>query len=335
MSLDTRAADFVSYAKTLLLADGDVTAAATMRAPERVRNIIRAAVDAGTTTDTDWAASLSEYRQVSNGFAEALRQVSIFDRMLADGALRRVPLRSRVVAVTTAASGAEHSEGAPRRVSELGFSDETLPVRRVDATVVVSDELARSASPAATALLGTELRNGVAAATNSVFVDRITNGVTPTASAGSTAANAITDIGVLLGAVALGEASRPYFITSPARAKSGAMKLTTAGTFAFPQLTPVGGSIAGIPVLVTDAVDTGEVLLVDASGLAGDSDVIVLDGASQATIQLDNAPDQPPSATTVATSLWQNNLRAIRAYRYFAIERFRDDAVAAISGAAW
>jgi HK97 family phage major capsid protein len=335
MTLDTRASDFVAFAKTLLVADGDLVAAASMRANERVRAITKAAVAAGTTTDTDWASALTEYRQVSAGFVESLRPISIFDRLLADNAIRRVPMRSRVVAVTTAATGAETAEGKPRKVSELALGEDTLPVRNVNATVVLSDEVARSASAAATAMLGTELRNGVAAASNGVFVDRITNGITATASAGATAANALTDIGKLLDGVALGEASRPYFVMNPARAKSGAMKLTTAGTFAFPALTPFGGSIVGIPVLVTDAVDTGEVLLIDGAGIAGDSDVVTLDASGQATLQMDDAPADPVAATTVVTSLWQHNLRALRAYRYFAVERFRDDAVAAISGAAW
>lgn len=334
MTLDTRASDFVAFAKCLLVADGDLPAASTMRASERVRTILKAAVAAGTTTDTDWASSLTEYRQVASGFAESLRPVSIFDRLLADNAIRRVPLRSRVVAVTTASTAGETAEGKPRKISALGFSDDTLPVRRVDATVVLSDEVARSASAAATALIGTELRNGVAAATNAAFVTRVTNGVTPTATAGTTAANALTDVGVLLSGVALGEGSKPYFVMSPARAKSGSM-LNASGVRVFPDLTPMGGSIVGIPVLVTNAVDDGEVLLVDGAGIAGDSDTIVLDASGQATIQMDDAPADPVTATAVQTSLWQHNLRAVRAYRYFAVERFSDAAVAAISGAAW
>jgi hypothetical protein len=184
-------------------------------------------------------------------------------------------------------------------------------------------------------LIGTELRNGVAAATNVAFVAAMTTGLTPTASAGTTAANALTDIGKLLASVTLGETSRPYFVMNPARAKSGAMLLTTAGSFAFPALTPLGGSIVGIPVLVSDAVAAGQVLLVDASGIAGDSDVITLDASGQAMIQLDDTPDDPVTASTAMTSLWQHNMRAIRASRYFAAERFRTGAVAAISGAAW
>src|SRR5262245_6212767 len=42
----------------------------------------RAAILAGTTTDTTWAAPLAEYQTIANAFLESLKNFGVFDRML-------------------------------------------------------------------------------------------------------------------------------------------------------------------------------------------------------------------------------------------------------------
>ena len=93
------------------------------------------------------------------------------------------------------------------------------------------------------------------------------------------------------------------------------MLYTNTGDEAFPDATWNGGSIAGIPVIVSDGVPSGSVVLVDASQVAGASETITLDSSEQASVQLDTSPDSPVSGSTNITSLWQMNLVGLKAER--------------------
>ena len=53
------------------------------------------------------------------------------------------------------------------------------------------------------------------------------------------------------------------------------------GVSAFPNLTPQGGSINGITVLVSDGVTAGNVILADASGIAAASGDLMLNEFSE------------------------------------------------------
>jgi hypothetical protein len=58
-----------------------------------------------------------------------------------------------------------------------------------------------------------------------------------------------------------------------------------------------------------------------------------IDVSREASVQMDSAPDNPPTASTVLVSFWQNNLVGIRAERFINWRRRRDAAVAFIQGA--
>ena len=89
------------------------------------------------------------------------------------------------------------------------------------------------------------------------------------------------------------QTSRLFLITTPLIAKMwSAMGATaTNGTPAFENMTPQGGTVLGVPLLVSDAVTAGQVILVDATGIAAGSDTIVLNTMSEGTIMPDTAPD--------------------------------------------
>jgi hypothetical protein len=96
-------------------------------------------------------------------------------------------------------------------------------------------------------------------------------------------------------------------------------------------MTPTGGIIQGMDVLVSDGVNA-QIIGVDASQIAAASGSIELDGTGEATVQMDSAPDSPPTAATNVISFWQMNLAGLRATRYWGAERLRTGAVAVISG---
>jgi hypothetical protein len=67
--------------------------------------------------------------------------------------------------------------------------------------------------------------------------------------------------------------------------------------------------------------------------LLADDGTVTIDASREASLQMDSAPDSPPSATTVLVSLWQNNMIGIKAERFINWQRRRAQAVAWIDGA--
>ncbi len=64
----------------------------------RLHHVLKSAVGAGTTTDPQWAGSLSEYQEYAQDFIDYLRPQTIIGRFGQGGipALRQVPFNIRV-----------------------------------------------------------------------------------------------------------------------------------------------------------------------------------------------------------------------------------------------
>jgi hypothetical protein len=73
--------------------------------------------------------------------------------------------------------------------------------------------------------------------------------------------------------------------------------------------------------------------LVDAAGLVLGSGDLTLDTLTDASVQMDSAPDSPPTSSTNIVSLWQNNLVGVVAERYWVARKNRSDCVAALTNA--
>ena len=197
--------------------------------------------------------------------------------------------------------------------------------------VVITEELARTPISEAVQLIGRELRQAVALATDTQFISTITTGLSITTSTGPTAESVRTDISNLLNSITTGQDSKLFIITTPLIAKMWSMLTSGRGESAFPELGPSGGLINEIPVLVSDGVPTGQVVLVDASGIAASAGEAVLQHMRQATLQMDSSPNSPPTASTTFINLWQSNLVAVIVERFFCALKLRSDAVAVVS----
>jgi hypothetical protein len=183
-------------------------------------------------------------------------------------------------------------------------------------------------------LFAQELTHAVASATDSAFINKITAGIAPISSNGGTSVAILQDLAALLAALALGASSKVFLIISSDIAKRWAVSTTATGELAFPQMTPTGGLIQGMDVLVSDGVNA-QIIGVDASQIAAASGTVELDATGEATVQLDNTPDSPPTAATTVTSFWQMNLIGLRATRYWDAERLRTGAVAVIGNVSY
>lgn len=339
MSLDQSAggAEFVRLARLVGRARGKLAYAAHFAeaspGDERVARILRSAVAAGTMADAAWAGDLAGYGIIAAGFIESLRSLSVFDRMFSDGSIRRIPLRTRLAVSTNAIVGNEVGEGINVPVSSMAFAASGLDARKVQALVAVTNEVLDGTTSAGAALLATELRGGVASATDAAFLAGLLAGA-PTING---SASPLTDLGNLLDVVNTKGAGKPYLVVAPRTANRLATKATTAGEQAFPGMTPNGGEIAGVPVLVSDQAPAPDssghgAILIDGSAIVGDSDTVAVDASENAALQL---ASDPASGAQQLVSMFQTNSTALLATRWFGFELIRDSGVCVLSGAQW
>lgn len=326
--------EFAAYGLMLAKANGNTVQAVELAKHDlcssypRAELILRSAADAGTTSDPTWAGSLVDYQQVVASFVEGLRSISVFDALLP--LARRVPLRSSLAVVTTTFNGSTPAQGAAKPITKLALTGGGLAPQKATAITVVSDELMRFAIAAAIDLIDRELRAGVTAATNKQFLADLASGLVPTASTG----DPLTDLRAALTVVSTHGTSRPFWIVDPLRAVQLAVYPGTGNEPAFPQMTPNGGVIAGVAVVVSDQIpvdSTGPFLLVvDADQLALADETVVLRASRYGAFVMD---DSPGAGAAEVVSMFQTNSVALFAERWFGSQRLRDAAVAVISGA--
>jgi hypothetical protein len=337
METNARASEFLQIGRALLASRTTPEARAFLQrvlAADRARQAFeqRAAVPAGSTTDSTWAGPLAAYSLLSDAFGETIRN-SAFDRVLADAAFLRVPAMAQVAVTSAGMTATVVGEANTKPATQLSLTSVQLTMSKVSAFVVVSSELMRASGAGPLALLGRELRGAVAAVTDTYFLQQLTTGLVAIPSAGSSALAVRNDIRALMDATSFGSDARLYFIAPPTIAKRLAVLGDAAGGRVFPGLSPTGGQLDNVPLLTSDVAPTGTLTLADMSQVAVAAGLIELDRSDVAALQLDTVGDSPPATTTVYQSLWPQNLSALRAERFLSVQRMRSTAVAQISGA--
>lgn len=355
---------FTRYAMALARGKGNLMQAAEVAkgwkdTPE-VESVLRAAVDAGTTTDATWAKPLVEYQNMTSEFIDLLRPQTIIGRI---PGLRRVPFNIKVPRQTAGSSASWVGEGKPKPVSELAFDNITLGHTKLAGIVVLTDELVRFSNPSAEALVRQDLINTIVQTVDKDFVDpakavaagvspaSITNGVTPVPASGTTADDLRADVKTLFGKFLTANLSLSgaVWVMTETQALGIAMMLNPLGQPEFPGLSingQSGGTFFGLPVVLSENIpaDPGagdpitgagsRIILAKASEiLLADDGEVVLDVSREASLEMDSAPTSPPTASTVLVSLWQHNMVGIRAERFINWAKRRANVVQFITGA--
>ena len=241
--------------------------------------------------------------------------------------LRRVPFNRGRALQTGGATLAWLPESGATPVGKATLTDASLPVRKNGGIVILSEEIARSSSPAAESIISQDLRSAVTAFSDAAFLSTtaavagtspagLLDGVTPTAAT----ADPIADLRTLLsGFTTLKNVS---VIMSPANA----VVFATAVSGGLGALTFDGGPTFAVSDAAGDylvAIDQSRVLLAEGG--------IILDTSGDAAVQMDDAPS---SGAASLVSLWQLNLVGLKVIR-FINWRAESGAVAAISGTSY
>lgn len=347
---------FTRYAIALAASKGDSFKALTMAkmwkdstpevgfALEHPEWLTKAAVVAGSTATSGWAAELVITQNMASEFVELLRPATIVGRIMG---LRRVPFNVSMPRTVSGTTSAWVGEDNPKPVSRMTFETISLGHTKIATIVVLTQELVRFSNPSAEAIVRQDMIDAIVAYSDAQFIDptvtasanvrpaSITNGASSTAMSGTTIAAITTDVSTAFGKFSTAniDLATGVWIMHPRSARYLSMLRTTQDIFAFPGITQNGGMFFGLPVITSNSVpiDTGAdtyiVLLNAADILMADDGGITLDISTEASLQMDSAPSDSAQSQI---SLWQNNLVGLRAERYINYLRRRDAAVAVI-----
>jgi HK97 family phage major capsid protein len=318
--------------------------------------LTKAAVAAGTTTDSTWAAPLVDQATFAGDFINYLRPRTL----IGQANFRPVPFNVRIVGQTSGGSASWVGQGKPKPVTKFDFNATTIPFTKIAAISVITQELARFSDPSAEMLVRDSLADAVIARVDNDLFDPdlaavanvspagLLNGVTPVAVASNTidyndpqsVRCAIALLWAPWDSTNLG--SRPAYYTTPAVARMLAFAVDSLGNRAFPEMTTSGGSLLGTPVRVSQYLANNggsggaPFILVDESEIwLADDGSVTLDASEQTSLQMDDAPTNSSSATVTATSMvsmWQTNSIAMRAERFIWWGARRSGAIQWIDG---
>ena len=355
--------EFARFASVLGAARGNLEVARNIsekRYPnmDRLNHVFKAAVSAGTTTDADFASKLVEYSDMSNDFIEFLRPKTIVGQFGQAGvpALRSIPFNVSIKGQTSGSTAGWVGEGKHKPVTAGKYDSVNLGWAKIAAISVASDELLRFSSPSAERLIRDDLAEAVIAQMDGSFIkignaaisgvrpasvtNGINSGVLPTGTASPEA-----DIAALWATADTNnfDVSSAVYITRPSIARQLAGMMNAMDNPRFPEMTPSGGKIGGVPVIVSNHVEANTFVLAFANEIwLADDGVVTLDASREASIIMDSDPQalvDSVNNTTVfapqAVNMFQTNNIAFRAERYINWQLRRAGATSAVSAALW
>jgi len=350
---------FTRYAMALASAKGDsyraIERAKSWSDTPEVETMVRAslsweskaAVAAGTTTDATWAGPLAVVQPMVNEFLELLRPTTLIDSVQG---FRSVPFNVSVPAQTGGGTYSWVGQGNAKPVTSATFATVSVGFAKASGIIVLTEELVRLSTPSAEQTVRNEMIAGMkqfldgqlqdptVAAVANVNPASITNGAPTAAASGATAAAARADIVARIQTFTAAELSlsESEIWMNESNAFALANALNALGQPLFPGFTGQTGSIImGLRARVTNVVSTRVILVHTPSILFADEGGVNIDASREASLQMDSAPDNPSTASTILVSLWQRNLVGLRAERFISWTKARAAAVTYISAAAY
>lgn len=302
----------------------------------------RAAVEAGDTTTSGWAAALyPPAQQLQGEFLGALVPATIVGKVRN---FRRVPFNVQVPVQTTAVGVGWVGEAKAKPVTKQAWTTASLSFAKIAAIVAITDELAMFSSPSAEELIRVDMINQVKKFQDAQFIDpsitgsalrpqSLLNGKSKVGDGGgATAADFRHDFQTLVAAYLANSQplSSATILMSETIAAGLAAMQTDLGVRDFPGITAMGGEYMGIPIIASESVSDRLVLFNAAEVLLAQEPSIRIDVSTEATLEMDTEPltgESSPVETAVLKSLWQNNLVGIRCEQRIRWQRGRDSAV--------
>ncbi|RCW65174.1 phage major capsid protein [Pseudorhodoferax soli] len=323
------------YLKSLAATRDRLSAAAFVDSlPWEEREVLKAAVGGVTTATAPELVS-----SIGQDYMALVRPRTLIGRLQH---IRRVPFRTRSIVQIAGATGFWVAETRNVPVQMSTFSQlQSLPMRKVAAVSVVSEELARSSDGEAIVLR--DLAAASVAMMDSSFVDptsaavsderpaAITNGQPTVAASGTDAAAVRADIKALI-AIYTGDLGTGVFMMTPRVALRIALLLPNDVNVRI-DIEAGTGLLFGMPVLLSSAVPGTVIALVDGAAvqLAG-ADSAELRVSREATILMSNTPD---TGAPARVSVFQTDSVALMGLVSVNWQLLRAGAAASLTGVAY
>lgn len=324
---------------------------------------IKAAVAAGSTSNPTWAGPLFEtYNRFAGDFVDYLRPRTILGQFGTNGvpSLRRIPFNVKIPTQVSGGEGYWVGQGQAKPLTKFDFGEVTLGHAKVANIAVITEELLRFSDPAAEGIVRDQLAQALIARLDIDFINpaktavanvspaSITNGGTTIVSSGTDVDAVRADVKGLMAQYITANVSPTsgVWIMPTIVALSLSLLTNPLGQAEFPGISMNGGTFFGMPVIVSEYVPAGIVILANASDIyIADDGQVTVDASNQASLQMDTAPtnasgslgatDPSVPVPTSLVSLWQTNSVGIRAERYINWTKRRPSAVAYLTGVAW
>lgn len=322
--------------------------------------IEKAEVPAGATVSGNWAEDLvGDTTSAFADFVEYLRPQTILGKFGTNGvpSLRRVPFRVPLISQTGGGQGYWVGEGKAKPLTSFDFARTTLEPLKVANICVLTDEVIRDSSPSAEAIVRDQLAEALKARLDIDFIDpakaasagvspaSITNAAPNGAASGTGDADDVrADIRSLLNEyiAANNPPSTGVLIMQSGTALALSMMVNALGQSEFNGIGMNGGTLLGIPVITSEHVPSGIVVMINASDIyLADEGGIRLDMSREASVEMldssltGDSIGVVPGTAASTVSLWQTNSVGFLAERTINWAARRTSAVAYLSGVAW
>jgi HK97 family phage major capsid protein len=322
--------------------------------------VVKAETAPATTQGADWASSL--VRQGYSDFMDALRPTSFYAELAASGTTIQFGGNNSISLPSQGGSpsdlaGSFVSEGNLIPVKRTSYSSKVLNRYKLGVISHFSKELSRVSVPSIQGLITSQILADTARAIDLSLISAnpavpgfspagLLDGVTLGTSAGSTAADILTDIKALVTPIIEqnGNSASIVLLMNPLQELGLSFTTTAVGTYVFrDQLS--AGRLNGYKVIVSNNVPAGTVICLDASSFASAFDApefAVSDTAS--LVQADDVAPDPSvlnknnfGAVTAGkvVSLFQQELIAVRMTMPLSYLMRRSGFVTGINGVAW
>lgn len=352
--------EFARFAMALGMAKGNLPQAVEIAktrwgTESQIVTALKGAVAAGSTTSDTWAAPLVDsYQRFTGDFIEYLRPQTILGKFGTGKipSLRRVPFNIAVPKQISGGAAAWVQEGRAKPLTAFDFSTVTLGHAKVAAISVLTDELIRFSNPSAELIVRDALAGAVIERLDFDFVDpskaaeenvspaSITNGVAGIPSVGNDADSIRADVRAVFAAYLAANVTpiAGVWIMPALTAFSLSLLRTPLGEPEFEGIDLEGGKFMGLPVIVSDYVPDGMVVLCNARDIyLADDGVVNIDVSNEASLEFSDTPvgsSTTPTGTNLI-SLFQTNSTAFRAERWINWQKRRANAAVFLSGVNW
>lgn len=274
---------------------------------------------------------------------ESVRAGSIIGKM---PLLRRLPFLRRLIKPSASSRG--YWVGGSVRakpLSRFALEGTSLSPLTVAVLMILTDEAIKFDDPLTDAATQADVTRALIETLDASFIDVSNAGVadvepasiTSTATQIPSTGNPAADVAELISNFR-GDLASAHFTTDPLTATRIGLARDTYSAFEFPDAGPRGGSILGIPLIVSrgspnDVTTGGQLALIDASAIAVAIEGVEIERATGGAIQMSDTPDNPVTSNTTLVSLFQSNLTALRGVMHANFEVQREGAVAVVTGA--